>query len=266
MFVRKRGFTLIELLVVISIIALLLAILMPSLQKVKELARSTVCQSNLRQHGYVLLIYATENDGKFHSGGLSETGGYYHSKTWLPIMRELFAKKPELRLCTKAEKIQPDPAKRGMNEAWLFDMPDMPDDDYGSYGFNGWVCNPPASVKTQSGIPDGKASNCWRSIAKSKNMNNIPLFMGCWWMRAFPANDNYPQMKKGIELRTYSHISDMQRYCLDRHNMAVNGVFMDNSTRNVKLKDLWTLKWHRTFDVNNEWTKPDAPWPDWIDK
>jgi prepilin-type N-terminal cleavage/methylation domain-containing protein len=44
----KKGFTLIELLVVIAIIALLLAILMPSLQKVKVIARTVICQSNLK--------------------------------------------------------------------------------------------------------------------------------------------------------------------------------------------------------------------------
>ena len=44
----KQGFTLIELLVVISIIALLLSILMPALQKIKEQARAVICTANLR--------------------------------------------------------------------------------------------------------------------------------------------------------------------------------------------------------------------------
>lgn len=56
------GFTLIELLVVIAIIALLLAILMPSLQKVKEMARETVCRSHLRSVGVAVLIYLQDND------------------------------------------------------------------------------------------------------------------------------------------------------------------------------------------------------------
>ena len=50
----KKGFTLIELLVVVSIIALLVSILMPALNKAKELAKLTMCMSNLKQMGLVL--------------------------------------------------------------------------------------------------------------------------------------------------------------------------------------------------------------------
>ncbi len=52
-----RGFTLIELLVVIAIIAVLLAILMPAMRKIKEIARGTVCKSNLKNIGFALAMY-----------------------------------------------------------------------------------------------------------------------------------------------------------------------------------------------------------------
>ena len=61
---KCKGFTLIELLVVISIIAMLLAILMPALSKVKEKAREVICKTNLRSVGLGVLMYLEDNDGK----------------------------------------------------------------------------------------------------------------------------------------------------------------------------------------------------------
>ncbi len=58
---RLRGFTLIELLVVISIIALLIAILLPALAKARDTARSVQCLSHIRQLGFAFMLYVEDN-------------------------------------------------------------------------------------------------------------------------------------------------------------------------------------------------------------
>lgn len=62
---RRAGFTLIELLVVISIIALLIALLLPAMGNAKEVAKNTQCLVNLKSFMLAYLTYAEENDSRF---------------------------------------------------------------------------------------------------------------------------------------------------------------------------------------------------------
>ncbi len=66
---KRKGFTLVELLVVISIIALLMAILMPALAKVKQLAHRMVCGTNLSGIGKSMIMYSTDNHEEYPIAG-----------------------------------------------------------------------------------------------------------------------------------------------------------------------------------------------------
>ena len=71
---KKRGFTLVELLVVIAIIAMLLAILMPALGKVRQLAYRMMCGTNLKGLGSAIMVYSNDYAESYpRSGGTSST-------------------------------------------------------------------------------------------------------------------------------------------------------------------------------------------------
>lgn len=80
------GFTLVELLVVIAIIALLLAILLPALNKARILTRRIVCGAHLRQLAVAWITYLGDHDGHFYQGirANMDYGGWRGRKGWWP--------------------------------------------------------------------------------------------------------------------------------------------------------------------------------------
>ena len=78
---KREGFTLIELLVVIAIIALLMAILMPALQRVRKQAKVVLCRTNLKEWGLVWAMYTDENNSKFPG---------YMGGNWMEKVREYY--------------------------------------------------------------------------------------------------------------------------------------------------------------------------------
>lgn len=103
---QKKGFTLIELLVVIAIIALLIAILLPALEKVRKQAKLIICQSNQRQWGIYIATMLADNDELFPKGpgGATAPGTHAHSEHWIWVLRPYHKNNHDLFCCPLATK------------------------------------------------------------------------------------------------------------------------------------------------------------------
>ena len=90
--ITKKAFTLIELLVVVSIIALLVSILLPSLSKARELAKAAACMSNLKQLGITTQCYVNEYNGYLpprKQDSMTSTSGYRYWPSMLTTAKLL---------------------------------------------------------------------------------------------------------------------------------------------------------------------------------
>ena len=255
---KSKGFTLIELLVVIAIIALLMAILMPALQRVRKQARTVACQSNLHQWALIWTMYTEEYEGYFPAVIL----------TWRPLV-EGYHKEKEITLCPTATKLYTDgalPPFGSWEQTWGQAETDASDNPFASsYGINQWVLN-------SSVVSGGRVlENLWRS-PNVKGASEVLFFGDCAITGATPEDTDQPPAKDGDCGYVWSGAGANQheicRFCMNRHNGYMNGLFMDWSVRKVGLKELWTLKWHRKWNTANAWTKAGSvmpeDWPQWM--
>ncbi|MHC4542752.1 MAG: prepilin-type N-terminal cleavage/methylation domain-containing protein, partial [Planctomycetota bacterium] len=243
-----RGFTLIELLVVIAIIALLMAILMPALMRVKKQARAAVCQANLRQWGTFFSIYMEDYNNQFAYGD--------SSGRWRYVLQDSPRERKLNVCCPEAANPNKTGGTYGVWGGESLDSDYVMQVDYGSYGLNRWVYNR---------RDDQDDEGYWKGN-NVRNMNQIPLFLDCSWYGAGPLQyDNPPQYEGHTGSGTGHWRGDnMRRVCLNRHNAATNSIFLDISVRKIRLKELWTLKWNRNYEVNGPWTKAGGVVPsDW---
>ena len=273
---KSKGFTLIELLVVIAIIALLLSILMPSLHKVKEQARSVVCLANLRQWANIFVAYGGQNDNRFPVDGTGFTDEY-----WMTALDGYYDySKGDFRLCPVAHKTREGfkpldvvddtryqgslghtKAVWGPRRHWA----SFRDGDFGSYGANMWVFG------LKQGDPGwaGEPQLHWSKM-DADGAAIIPVMFDCADFGAQPATGNEVEgMVNNLGLMEEVSLPPptadimetdwllgvgraMYRVAMDRHSMAINASFMDGHAEKVKLIKLWTLQWNRASRPNHD--------------
>ncbi len=270
---KRRGFTLIELLVVIAIIALLMAILMPALQRVKEQSKTVGCLANLKQWNLVCAMYTEDNDGKFWSG-LNDRGYW-----WVLQLEDKVKdwKTNKTWMCPTAKKPIQDingntiPSYNIYNAWGIFPKTYSssitglthdagPNGVAGSYSINGYVLTIPTNATFEGGVP---AKDGWRTpnVAAA---GRVPLFIDALRFDLWPLETYAPA---DHQFAAWSD-NNMARCCINRHVGFVSCSFLDYSARKVGLKELWTLKWHKSFNTSGPYTLAGgvqaSDWPEWI--
>ncbi len=147
----RRGFTLIELLVVISIIALLVAILLPSLQKARRQARAIHCASNLHALGHSLQIYASEYNSAIPRDIDGSQGQQLPYP--VPLLRSL-----QMEIYNEPHELARRPYYQQFLEMKVLQCPDFPQDN--TDGFGRFLLEQPVDYVTNGFavryIPDGR--------------------------------------------------------------------------------------------------------------
>jgi prepilin-type N-terminal cleavage/methylation domain-containing protein len=266
---RKRGFTLIELLVVISIIALLMAILFPVIQRCRNQARAVVCQSNLRQWGTFFHMYTQENQGRFfpslEGAAIWFVRGSYirnNDPNIPPVINDTDTRK--YACCPMARKV--GSGQWGMTWNGVIRI----EGKMGST-FEAWdMSRPEPSFRCSYGFNRALLDNMFFGISRSgraltrygidvtyvKGRQNVPVFFDC----SIPGYN--------IRNEKFSPPPFEDRLFINRHYGCINVLFMDWSVRKIGLKGLYTLKWNMEFNTAGPWTKAGGvrpeDWPQWM--
>lgn len=276
--IHSPGFTLIELLVVIGIIALLMAVLLPALQRARRQAQTMICRSRLRQWGLTLTLYTENHEGHFPTS-LSGWGGIWlfrgafisgddpnapeksmHGFSTRDIICCPLASRPDRTggFVASFGTTRMEGTLGSAFGAWEITSPAPA--FHGSYGFNAYLFSGFLERPIMGG-PDVRFRDL--NVYSLKNRADIPVLLDASHMWASPRAWELPPRRE-----VGGGANDMGALCINRHNGYINGLFLDWSVRSVGLKELWALKWSADFDRAGKWTRAGGvqpeDWPEWM--
>jgi prepilin-type N-terminal cleavage/methylation domain-containing protein len=262
---RRSAFTLIELLVVIAIIALLMSILMPSLNLARKQARSAGCKMNLHNWSLIWDMYCNDNEGYFPK---ATTLGWKRG-TWIVALREKWSTNTKLLICPSATQRRPDGAAWGGSNWTYVQGGGLAGNEKGeeaeecSYGANNWLYD----FDNETAIQGRPTVNNWRT-RNTPRAHHVPVFADTMWRGGGPSENGTRGDPPQFDSQWIDYNREMMHFCIDRHNGFVNHLFLDWSARSVGVKELWRLKWHKNFDQNGPWTTgggvAPSDWPKWM--
>jgi prepilin-type processing-associated H-X9-DG protein len=224
-------------------------------------AREIVCQANLGKWGRMFDAHTRDHDGKFNAGW-----GVGEKTLWMNALRPYYGDEMRLLLCPSATRTVTSARDLGTFTAWKrhTSLPGGGDYPYvGSYSINSWTNH----MTTDRGRR--LQEWFWGTTENVQKACATPVFGDSTWMDAWPTDTDQPtQDANGDLVGNQGTIGEMNHFCIDRHNGGINMLFMDWSVRRVGLKGLWTLKWHREFNIAGPWTQAGGAlpenWPDWM--
>ena len=247
--VRKgkcEAFTLIELLVVVAIIALLIGILAPGLSRIKGLARTTTCLSNLAQMNRAIEMYTSQHRQQYW------LFGHRTNQYWIQKLEPYHEQLDEVRFCPEAVKLSY--GRGNADTAWGPVSSNWAGLNAGSYGLNLWLTpnDPDPSSGSYYGQFEGNgyAEWFWRSPAMAHGP--VPTLVDSIWVGSWPFEvDTPPASLYWGEALHYGNALPasqfMGRFCIDRHMFAVCSGFVDGSAKRVRLPELWLQQWSRHY-------------------
>jgi prepilin-type N-terminal cleavage/methylation domain-containing protein/prepilin-type processing-associated H-X9-DG protein len=238
---RYRGFTLVELLTVVGIMSVLIAVMMPTIGRVRAASNAACCLARLRHMGTAWTTRMIEQRGRLPENAFFSIRDPMDAwdKAWPGIVASQGVGEDAL-LCPAAQEPAVSGEQFGFGNVW--------------HAWNGkyiYVGAVRLDAKHYRSSSYGYNSYLYSGIGTPKHFgtlsesSNAPVFMDCAWYDVFPANHAQSALRVPPDLQGSALVNAPPhwRCLLARHGRGINVCMADGSARRVPLEELYMLTW-----------------------